>query len=90
MNTKFEKDFLQDVINRIQHIYGGDMEVSAAVCWSNGLELTGVIGRVSDRRIVPVVYLEDIPARASAEKAAYIITRKIHSMLTHKAIKPVR
>lgn len=90
MNTKFEKDYLSDVVNRLQHIYGGDMEVSAAVCCANGLELTGVIGRVPDRRIVPVAYLEDIPARASAEKAAYIITRKFHAMRTPKAGKPVQ
>ena len=90
MNTKFEKDFLLEVVNRLQHIYGNDMEVSAVMCWVNGLELTGVVGRVPGRRIVPVVYLEDIPARASAEKAAYIIARKIHAMLTDKTIKPVR
>ena len=90
METKFKEPFLGEVANHLQRIYGGDMEVSVAMCCVNGLDMTGVIGRIPDRRIVPVVYLEDIPGRASAEKAAYIITRKIHAMLTDKPTKPVR
>lgn len=90
METKFKEPFLGEVANHLQRIYGSNMEVSVAMCCANGLEVTGVIGRIPDRRIVPVVYLEDIPARASAEKAAYIITRKIHAMLTGRPVKPVR
>ena len=90
METKFGESFLREVINHLQRICGSDMEISAVKCCANGLELTGVIGRIPDRRIVPVVYLEDLPARASAEKATYIITRKIHSMRSNKPIKPVR
>lgn len=90
METKFKEPFLGEVANHLQRIYGSNMEVSVAMCCANGLEVTGVIGRLPDRRIVPVVYLEDIPARASAEKAAYIITRKIHAMLTDRPVKPVR
>lgn len=90
METKFKDPFPREVANHLQRIYGGDMEVSVAACCVNGLEMTGVIGRIPDRRIVPVVYLEDLPGRATAEKAAYIITRKIHAMLNGRLAKPVR
>lgn len=90
METKFKDPFPREVADHLQRIYGGDMEVSVAVCCVNGLEMTGVIGRIPDRRIVPVVYLEDLPGRASAEKAAYIITRKIRAMLTDRPVNPVR
>ena len=90
MEAKLEKEVLSEIVQQLRHIYGSSMDVAAVTCCVNGSELTGVIGQVPDRRIVPVVYLRDIPAGLSVEKAVDTITRKFHAMLTGKPVKPAQ
>lgn len=87
METRLEEGFLREVVHCLQQVHGGDMVVSAAKCCVDGQVLTGVIGRVPGRRIVPVVYLKDIPAGVSAEKAADSIAQKFHTMLTGRPVQ---